>query len=639
MAYNSWTSRNASMLRSDGKRSGHVPYRQSKLTRILQPSLGGNARTAIVCTLSPALSHVEQSRITLSFASCAKEVTTTAQVNVVASDKQLVRQLQREVARLEAELRTPEHSAFSNSEVMLMEKEIQIKKGRHPMESSSCRVAKCLTFSAQSRNPLRQSSTVPSMLVHEIRKLEQLQVQLGEEANRALEVLQKEVACHRLGNQDAAETIARLQAEIKEVRAIRSLTREVDVRDVVSDPQVGANLKEEITRLHSQGSTIANLEERLENVQKSLDKLVMSLPTISSYKEDLTKSSKTTSKRQKILPLTSSGTANRPQHIRAPCSLSPTSREALEPDVENKAPENNLIPHENISGSGMATPSKSEDGNVSSREDTPGYRRSSSVNMKKMKKMFQNAAEENIRSIKAYVTELKERVAKLQYQKQLLVCQVLELEANETVSCSSEHEETIADLPKSPDSWRLIFLEQMQQIVQLWDICHVSLIHRTQFYLLFRGDPADQIYIEVELRRLNWLQQHLTSVSNASPARVGDDSSISLSSSIKSLRQEREFLSKRINSRLTEEEREKLYIKWQVPLQGKQRKLQLVNKLWIDPNDREHIEESADIVARLVGFCEGGNVAKEMFELNFALPENKKPWLLGWQPISNFLRL
>jgi centromeric protein E len=45
--------------------------------------------------------------------------------------------------------------------------------------------------------------------------------------------------------------------------------------------------------------------------------------------------------------------------------------------------------------------------------------------MKKMQRMFQNAAEENVRSIRAYVTELKERVAKLQYQKQLLVCQVL----------------------------------------------------------------------------------------------------------------------------------------------------------------------------------------------------------------------
>lgn len=73
------------MLCSDGKRTGHVPYRQSKLTRILQLSLGGNARTAIICTMSPALSHVEQSRSTLSFASCAKEVVTTAQVNMVSS--------------------------------------------------------------------------------------------------------------------------------------------------------------------------------------------------------------------------------------------------------------------------------------------------------------------------------------------------------------------------------------------------------------------------------------------------------------------------------------------------------------------------------------------------------------------------
>lgn len=68
---------------SEGKRSGHIPYRDSKLTRILQSSLGGNARTAIICTMSPALSHVEQTRNTLSFATSAKEVTNNAQVNMV----------------------------------------------------------------------------------------------------------------------------------------------------------------------------------------------------------------------------------------------------------------------------------------------------------------------------------------------------------------------------------------------------------------------------------------------------------------------------------------------------------------------------------------------------------------------------
>ena len=37
--------------------SGHVPYRDSKLTRILEPALGGNSRTAIICTVTPAAHH------------------------------------------------------------------------------------------------------------------------------------------------------------------------------------------------------------------------------------------------------------------------------------------------------------------------------------------------------------------------------------------------------------------------------------------------------------------------------------------------------------------------------------------------------------------------------------------------------
>ncbi|KAL9243427.1 hypothetical protein vseg_017317 [Gypsophila vaccaria] len=164
-------------------------------------------------------------------------------------------------------------------------------------------------------------------------------------------------------------------------------------------------------------------------------------------------------------------------------------------------------------------------------KDGPGYRRSSSVNMKKMKQMFENAAEENVRSIRAYVTELKERVAKLQYQKQLLVCQVLELEANEGAGYNIEDDEEDYETNEPEVSWHTTFKEQRQQIIELWDSCYVSIIHRTQFYLLFKGDPADQIYFEVELRRLTWLQQHLEETGNASPAAHGsDEPTISISS-------------------------------------------------------------------------------------------------------------
>ncbi|KAL5544803.1 hypothetical protein UlMin_008587 [Ulmus minor] len=669
---------------SVGKRSGHIPYRDSKLTRILQHSLGGNARTAIICTLSPALSHVEQTRNTLLFASRAKEVTNNAQVNMVVSDKQLVKHLQKEVARLEAELRTPDPSSEKDFKIRQMEMEIEeLRRQRDqaksqvdelrrkleedqqvstPLESPRPSVKKCLSFtgslstrpeakelaqvdkarSTMLRQSMRQSSAAPFALMHEIRKLEHLQEQLGEEANRALEVLQKEVACHRLGNQNAAETIAKLQAEIREISSVRSVPKEVEVGSMVAtNKSVSANLKEEITRLHSQGSTIADLEEQLENVQKSIDKLVMSLPSNYQHSDtDPSPKSKKESKKKRLLPLASSNAANRPHFLRSPCSPLSTSRQILECENENKPPENDDIVSIETLPESEDTPTKSEEGgDVSSKENTPVYRRTSSVNMKKMQKMFQNAAEENVRSIRAYVTELKERVAKLQYQKQLLVCQVVELEANEAAGYNIENDENACEPEEPQVSWQITFKVQRQQIIELWDVCFVSIIHRTQFYLLFKGDPADQIYMEVELRRLTWLQQHLAQLGNASPARVGDEPTISISSSIRALRREREFLAKRLTSRLNAEEREILYMKWDVPLEGKQRKLQFVNKLWTNPHDTRHIQESAEIVAKLVGFSEGGNMSREMFELNFAIPSDRRPWIMDWNNISNILHL
>ena len=114
--------------------------------------------------------------------------------------------------------------------------------------------------------------------------------------------------------------------------------------------------------------------------------------------------------------------------IRYPCSPLSSSRGAFDNEIENRVPENSspLFSGNTLARQSEVTPLKSDRsgyGTSSSREGTPNSR-SNSVNVKKMQRMFKNAAEENIRSIRAYVTELKERVAKLQYQKQLLVCQV-----------------------------------------------------------------------------------------------------------------------------------------------------------------------------------------------------------------------
>ena len=67
-------------------RSGHIPYRDSKLTRILQMALGGNSLTAIICTISPAAINYYQSLSTLRFALRAKTVKNKPCVNEIMDE-------------------------------------------------------------------------------------------------------------------------------------------------------------------------------------------------------------------------------------------------------------------------------------------------------------------------------------------------------------------------------------------------------------------------------------------------------------------------------------------------------------------------------------------------------------------------
>ncbi|CAK9815328.1 Centromere-associated protein E [Anthophora quadrimaculata] len=84
----------------DGQK--HVNFRDSKLTRLLQTSLGGNAMTAIICAVTPAA--LEETQCSLSFASRAKSVKTKPQVNEVMSDAALLKRYAKQLTRLQEEL-------------------------------------------------------------------------------------------------------------------------------------------------------------------------------------------------------------------------------------------------------------------------------------------------------------------------------------------------------------------------------------------------------------------------------------------------------------------------------------------------------------------------------------------------------
>ena len=60
-----------------------INFRDSKLTRILQPALGGNSKTAIICTMTQTLANYQESVNTLHFGQKAKHVKTTVNVNEI----------------------------------------------------------------------------------------------------------------------------------------------------------------------------------------------------------------------------------------------------------------------------------------------------------------------------------------------------------------------------------------------------------------------------------------------------------------------------------------------------------------------------------------------------------------------------
>ncbi|XP_038053503.1 kinesin-like protein KIF17 isoform X2 [Patiria miniata] len=86
----------------DGK-SKHIPYRDSKLTRLLQDSLGGNTKTLMVACLSPADNNYDETLSTLRYANRAKNIKNKPKINEDPKDA-LLRQYQEEINKLKAML-------------------------------------------------------------------------------------------------------------------------------------------------------------------------------------------------------------------------------------------------------------------------------------------------------------------------------------------------------------------------------------------------------------------------------------------------------------------------------------------------------------------------------------------------------
>lgn len=85
-------------------RAPHVPYRESKLTRLLQESLGGRTKTSIIATISPGHKDIEETLSTLEYAHRAKNIQNRPEVNQKLTKKTVLKEYTEEIDKLKRDL-------------------------------------------------------------------------------------------------------------------------------------------------------------------------------------------------------------------------------------------------------------------------------------------------------------------------------------------------------------------------------------------------------------------------------------------------------------------------------------------------------------------------------------------------------
>ncbi|KAI0232495.1 Kinesin-like protein KIF3A [Lamellibrachia satsuma] len=158
----------------DGK-SSHIPYRNSKLTRLLQDSLGGNSKTVMVANIGPADYNFDETISSLRYANRAKNIKNRAKINEDPKDA-LLRQFQKEIDDLKKRLEEGDEGSDSDEDASEEEYEDEdgVKRTRKRRKSNHHGLSKekMAEIQAQIDADRRRLETMKDMEEEEKQKIE-----------------------------------------------------------------------------------------------------------------------------------------------------------------------------------------------------------------------------------------------------------------------------------------------------------------------------------------------------------------------------------------------------------------------------------------------------------------------------------
>ncbi|KAL4067646.1 P-loop containing nucleoside triphosphate hydrolase protein [Scleroderma citrinum] len=283
----------------------HIPYRDSKLTRILQESLGGNSRTTLIINCSPSAYNEAETLSTLRFGIRAKSIKNTARVNQELSPLELKGLLSK------AQLANTRHLAY----IQALEAELAIwRSGGHVDQSEWATPDKPVNASTATRKPASTSTTrsqtpvnpVLEGLRSEIDSRPQTPTVIGLEKDEREEFLRRE---NELSDQLAEKESVLAAAEklIKELREELTFLKEQEGSLSKENKSMSAQLNElrlQVERLDYDNKesiiTIDILREQNQDAKSELDELKKVITELRSAQRDASAEDKEKRKQEKM---------------------------------------------------------------------------------------------------------------------------------------------------------------------------------------------------------------------------------------------------------------------------------------------------------------------------------------------------
>lgn len=158
--------------------SQHIPYRGSKLTRLLQDSLGGKTKTCIIATISPAKIAMDETVSTLEYATRARSIKNTPQINQSMSKNSCIAEYINEIDRLRLELKASrqkegmyitqdQYDLYESNGILVEEQKVRIQNMEEQIKKFKEKYVEQTDLNKMAEQKLKESEMVLSSLTEQ----------------------------------------------------------------------------------------------------------------------------------------------------------------------------------------------------------------------------------------------------------------------------------------------------------------------------------------------------------------------------------------------------------------------------------------------------------------------------------------